>query len=188
MHVLFSGLAADAAVKSKTIGRLFVLAALTLLASYAAAQQVNSSAIESAEIMNLRTPEANVFASGQPTQEQLQVLANSGVKHIINLRPTSEQDWDEGAYVKSLGMEYHNIPVAGADGVTSENAKQLNDLLSSLNGQPLLVHCASSNRVGALRALSAGETQGQALESAINTGKAWGLGSLESAVRSKLSE
>ncbi len=188
MNPIRNTLAASSAVYGKALRTLFVSAVFTLLASAAAAQQLDSAAINNAEILNLSNPEANVFASGQPSQEQLQLLASSGVKHIINLRPTSEQDWDEGAYVKSLGMEYHNIPVAGAEGVSSENAQQLNELLNSLNGQPLLVHCASSNRVGALRALSAGETDGAALESAIATGKLWGLSSLEPAVRAKLSD
>lgn len=173
---------------SPTINKLFMFAVFALLTSFATAQNVDSNAIKSAEILNLSNPQANVFASGQPTQEQLQLLASSGVKHIINLRPSSEQDWDEAAYVKSLGMEYHNIPVAGADGVSTDNAKQLNDLLGALDGQPLLVHCASSNRVGALRALTAGQTNGASLESAIATGKSWGLTSLEPLVRTKLSE
>ena len=181
-------LAGSYAAHSKVLRNFCIFAVLTLLATFATAQQLDSAAIEQGEILNLRNPEANVFASGQPTQEQLQLLANSGVKHIINLRPSSEQDWDEGAYVKSLGMEYHNIPVAGADGVSSENAQQLNELLLSLDGQPLLVHCASSNRVGALRALTAGETNGAALESAIATGKSWGLSSLEPLVRTKLGD
>lgn len=165
-----------------------MIAALTLLAAFASAQQLDSSAIENAEIMNLRTPAANVLSSGQPTQEQLQVLANSGVKHIISLRPSSELDWDEAAYVKSLGMEYHNIPVAGAAEVSQENAKRLDDLLTNLDGQPTLVHCGSSNRVGALRALTAAAKNPEALESAIATGKSWGLTSLEPAVRAKLAE
>lgn len=188
MNTNRNAITASCAAQTKSLSKFIIFAVFTLLASFSAAQQLDSTAIENAEILNLRTPEANVFASGQPTQEQLQLLASSGVKHIINLRPSSEQDWDEGAYVKSLGMEYHNIPVAGADGVSSANAQQLNDLLGSLNGQPLLVHCASSNRVGALRALTAGETNGAALESAIATGKSWGLTSLEPLVRTKLSD
>lgn len=188
MHTIRNTRAAIHIARGRTFSALFVSAVFALLTSFASAQQVDNTAISNAEILNLRNPEANVFASGQPTQEQLQLLANSGVKHIINLRPTSEQDWDEAAYVKSLGMEYHNIPVAGAEGVSSENAQQLNELLSRLNGQPLLVHCASSNRVGALRALTAGETNGAPLESAIATGKSWGLSSLEPAVRAKLSD
>ncbi len=187
MHHILNVLAASAASRASQIARLYAIAAITLLASFASAQQVDTAAISSAEIMNLSTPAENVLASGQPTQEQLQLLASSGVKHIINLRPTSEQEFDEEALVKSLGMEYHSMPVAGADGVTSENAKRLDDLLSSLNGQPLLVHCASSNRVGALRALTA-SANGEALESAITTGKSWGLTGLEPAVRTKLSQ
>lgn len=187
MHHILNVLTASAPNRASRLARLYAIAALTLLASFATAQQVDTAAITSAEILNLSTPAENVLASGQPTQEQLQLLANSGVKHIINLRPVSEQEWDEEAYVKSLGMEYHTIPVAGADGVTSDNAKKLDDLLTSLNGQPLLVHCASSNRVGALRALTA-SANGEALESAITTGKTWGLTGLEPAVRTKLSQ
>lgn len=187
MNQLRNTITASAAAQTKRVAQLFLLATFALLASFAAAQ-VDNGAIEGADILNLSNPEANVFASGQPSQEQLQLLAKSGVKHIINLRPSGEQDWDEAAYVKSLGMEYHNIPVAGADGVNSDNARQLNDLLGSLDGQPLLVHCASSNRVGALRALTASQTNGAPLESAIATGKSWGLSSLEPVVRTKLSE
>lgn len=187
MHHILNVLAATAASRASQIARLTAIAAFTLLTSFATAQQVDTAAIANAEITNLSTPAENVLASGQPTQEQLQLLANSGVKHIINLRPTSEQEWDEEAYVKSLGMEYHSIPVAGADGVTSDNAKKLDDLLTSLNGQPLLVHCSSSNRVGALRALTA-SANGEALEAAITTGKSWGLIGLEPAVRTKLSQ
>jgi len=168
-----------------TLFRVTFLALIALLSGLAQAQ-VDSSAIQSAQILNLSTPAENVFASGQPSQEQLEVLAKSGVKHIISLRPASETDFDEAELARSLGMEFHNIPVAGADDVTSENARKLQDLLSSLEGQPTLVHCASSNRVGALRALSAAETAGEPLESAIATGKAWGLTSLEPAVRAAL--
>lgn len=171
------------------LARLTAMTLLCLLASFATAQQVNSDAIKGAEILNLGTPEADVFSSGQPTQEQLQLLADSGVKHIINLRAAGEQDWDEGAYVESLGMQYHNIPVAGVAGVTSDNAKRLDDLLNSLDGQPTLVHCASSLRVGALRAIAASEIDGESLESAMATGASWGLGGgLEGIVRTKLSE
>jgi uncharacterized protein (TIGR01244 family) len=170
---------------ARALLRAAFIAALAVFTSLAQAQ-VDTAAIQSAEIMNLSTPAENVFASGQPTQEQLQVLAKSGVKHIISLRPASETDWDEAEYARSLGLEFHNIPVSGAADVTAENARKLQDLLSSLEGQPTLVHCASSNRVGALRALSAAQTDGQPLESAISTGKAWGLTSLEPAVRAAL--
>ncbi|MDX1490781.1 MAG: sulfur transferase domain-containing protein [Pseudohongiellaceae bacterium] len=159
-----------------------------VLASCVSSPSVDSDAISNADILNLAAQERNILTSGQPTQEQLQVLANSGVKHIVNLRPVAEQEWDEAAYVESLGMQYHSIPVAGAAGVSVANAQSLDELLNSLNGQPLLVHCASSNRVGALRALAASINEGAPLESAIATGKDWGLRSLEPVVRGIIGE
>jgi len=51
---------------------------------------------------------------------------------------------------------------------------------------PIVVHCASSNRVGAMAALRAAWLQGQSADQAIETGKAWGLKSLEPEVRALL--
>ena len=161
---------------------------LTVFAITANAQSLDTAAIKAGDILNLATPTENILTAGQPTQEQFQLLAKSGVKHIVNLRPADEQDWDEAAYVQSLGMEYHSIPVAGAAGVSVENAQTLDALLKNLDGQPLLVHCASSNRVGALRALTASQSEGATLEAAVSTGKEWGLKSLEPRVRDILAE
>ena len=92
----------------------------------------------------------------------------------------------------SLGLDerFERLKMAVESRLTAiqaDNAKKLEDLMTSLDGQPLLVHCASSNRVGALRALTA-SAHGEALESAIATGKTWGLTGLEPAVRTKLSQ
>lgn len=160
---------------------------ISLFTVFAHGQQLDTAAIESAEIMNLHAPVENVYASGQPTEEQFQLLAKSGVKHIINLRPSSEQQWDEGAYVKSLGMEYHSIPIAGAADLTDENAKTLDQLLSNLEGQPLLVHCASSNRVGGLRAVTENHQNGKSIDEALTEAHKWGLTGMEPAVRGVLS-
>jgi uncharacterized protein (TIGR01244 family) len=168
--------------------RLQILALLLAFSAVANGQTVDSSAIQGADILNLAAPSENVLTSGQPTQEQFQLLASSGVKHIVNLRPAEEQDWDEAAYVKSLGMEYHSIPVAGAAGVSMANAQTLDELLNNLGGQPVLVHCASSNRVGALHALTASHHEGASADTAIAAGKEWGLTSLEATVRGMLTE
>jgi uncharacterized protein (TIGR01244 family) len=115
------------------------------------------------------------MSSGQPTEDQFRVLADSGIQHVINLRPAGEQDWDEGAFVRSLNMEYHSIPVDTADGITRDNAESLYQLLESLEGQPVIVHCASGNRVGALVALSSAEHEGLDADAAMAKGEQWGL-------------
>jgi len=150
----------------------------------------NTSAIIQFSIKNLANPEQSIFTGGQPSQEALTALAKAGVKHVINLRPVLEQeqsqDWNEAEMVKSLNMQYHSIPVAGTAGITLENATALADLLKTLEGEQTFLHCASSNRVGALTALYEGAANGVNTDEAIATGKRWGMSSLEPVVRAQL--
>lgn len=173
----------------------FTLTSLLLLlvagCSMTATQDtLNVAAIENAEIRNLNHPEANVFAAGQPTQEQLTTLGNSGIKHVVSLRPASELDWNEQEYVESIGgVTYHNIPIDSSAGdINPVNAATLQSLLKSFGNDPVLVHCGSSNRVGALAAISAAKENGANTEAAIEEGKRWGLTGLEPAVRTVLGE
>lgn len=161
----------------------------SLLAACVSSNQLDVADLEGAEIFNFRAPAGNVVASGQPTPSQLGVAARAGVKHVINLRaPGEEINFDESGVVNSLGMQYHNIPVAGGAGVNEENAASLQALLDSFGGEPVLVHCASSNRVGALMALSA-NAGGASVDDAIAEGVRWGLSSerLTEVVRNNLS-
>ena len=165
-----------------------LISLLALLASPLSRSDSHGSLpLKDLQIVNLKHPSTGVYTSGQPTQAQLQGLAKSGVKRIINLRPPGESDLDEKTIVEALGMEYVNIPVAGASGVTPANAKQLEKLLQD-SSKPTLVHCASSNRVGALVALAAGKdaTSSEQVDAAIAKGKQYGLGSLEPVVRKQL--
>ena len=162
---------------------VFLLSVFALvLAACGPRYQVDAEALEAAGIANFNAPEEMVFASGQPTQEQIQTLAEVGIRHVISLRPDEEIDWDESGLVNSAGMEFHSIPVAGADGVTTENARSLAQLLAQLDGQPVLVHCGSSNRVGALRAVTARDG-GASLEDALAEGRRWGMTRMEETVR-----
>lgn len=153
-----------------------------VLAACGPRHQVDRVALEAAEIVNFSTPEEMVFAAGQPTPEQIQTLADSGIRHVVSLRTEGEIDWDESSLVNAAGMEFHSIPVAGAAGVTSENAQSLDQLLAQLDGQPVLLHCGSSNRVGALRAMTARDG-GASLEDALAEGRRWGMTRMEEAVR-----
>jgi len=147
----------------KTITITFAFIAL-FSCSQLKPDQVNTDLITQTNIKNLHITGENVFASGQPSKEQFQVLASAGIKHIINLRPLSEQDWNEKAYIDSLGLTYHSIPVKGRTGITSKNAKALNELLNIIGSEPVLLHCASGNRVGALIALVEKEIKGNDVE------------------------
>ena len=133
-------------------------------------------------------PESGIITAAQPTEEQFRELAEAGVKTVINLRTDAEMDdldFNQRELLASLGMNYYTLPVGSAEDLSAESARAFDELLSQAEGETL-VHCASSNRVGALFALRAAHVAGQDVESALQHGKAAGLASLEPAVRAAL--
>lgn len=120
-------------------------------------------------------PEDDIVTAGQPTREQLAAAAAAGVRTVINLRPVNEFDeYDEQAAVTEAGMRYVLIPVAGPEDINQGNAWQLDDALAE-EGRPAMVHCKSSNRVGALMAFRARHIQGKDSQTAMEIGLAAGL-------------
>jgi uncharacterized protein (TIGR01244 family) len=139
-------------------------------------------------LTNLNAPTASIFSSGQPEQDAFAGISQAGVQVVVNLRPQDEQEWNEQEIVESLGMRYINLPVAGAAGITIDNAQKLEAILAELEGKQVLVHCSSGNRVGALRALISFQHNGSDINAAIDDGKQWGLTKLEPLVRGKLGQ
>lgn len=166
-----------------------LLACMPLLLACASNPGVDVDALYEAEIVNLRNPEgAALLSSGQPSYQQLQIMADAGVRHVVNLRtPQEEVDFDEQAAVEALGMTYHSIPVAGVAGINRENAASLASVLDAAGGEPVLVHCATGNRVGGLMAVQA-HANGSSVEAAVAEGERWGMTStgLQGAVRDSL--
>lgn len=122
-----------------------------------------------------------VSAAGQPDEAALQVFAESGYAAVIDLRTESEdRGFDEAAVVADLGMDYVSLPIAGSAAINTENAMKLEALIASYDG-PVLVHCASSNRVGALLAIADYENNGDR-DTALAKGKAAGMTGLEGRV------
>ena len=141
------------------------------------------------QLPNMRQPQQNRIVSGAIDAADLGRLRAAGIKHVINLRTAEESSgFDEAGIAAGLGLDYHSIPIKGAQSLTQENAAQLDRLLTQVGDEPTLVHCASGNRVGALIAVRAAWLNGQSTEAAIAEGKRWGLTSLEGAVRTALEE
>jgi uncharacterized protein (TIGR01244 family) len=129
-------------------------------------------------------PVNGLTAAGQPDEASLKVFADSGYAAVIDLRTAGEErGLDEPAVVEELGMDYVSLPI-GRDGISFENARSLDELIKSYEG-PVLVHCGSSNRVGALLALRA-SLDGADDAAALDVGLEGGLTGLESKVREVL--
>ena len=93
----------------KTLYRILVLSLVVTSAANAAESALNIQAISAAEINNFRAPESDVVSTGQPTADQFKIMADLGVKHVINLRtPGEDAGFDEKVAVESLGMITHS--------------------------------------------------------------------------------
>ena len=122
------------------------------------------------------TPEPNRYAGGQPDAEALASLAAQGLKHVINMRPHAETpDIDPAAMAENAGLSYWNLPIAGPGDLSREHAQALDDKLAEIGDEPVLIHCASSNRVGALMALRAVWLHDVAPDEALALGERYGL-------------
>jgi len=132
-------------------------------------------------------PADGITAAGQPKENGLKDLAGDGYVAVIDLRTAGEdRGMDEQAVVESLGMDYVSLPIEGRGAINFENAAKLDRILSKYD-QPVLVHCGSSNRVGALLALRE-KMNGADDEDALAFGKSAGMTSLEDTVKSRLAE
>jgi uncharacterized protein (TIGR01244 family) len=142
---------------------------------------------QSADLPNRHEPLPGITTAGQPSEAALEEVARAGFKSVIDLRGlTEDRGFDESAAVERLGMSYVSLPVEGAGGVTYENAAELDRLLAELP-QPVLLHCASANRAGALLALRA-KGNGADSAAALALGIAGGVTGLKAVVEQKLAE
>jgi uncharacterized protein (TIGR01244 family) len=95
------------------------------------------------------TQVGDLLLSGQPGPQDFAALAASGVGMVINLRhPEELGGFDEAAAVRAEGMEYISIPWNGPTELSDAVFEQTRELLRTADG-PVLLHCASANRVGA---------------------------------------
>ncbi len=131
-------------------------------------------------VYNARVPVDGVLTGGQPSEEEIERVAQAGYRTVVNLRTEGEHGtWDEKPVVTGLGMRYISIPVAGADGINVENARKLGEVVDDEELRPLFVRCGSGNRIGALFAMKAFHLDGEDVEAALAIGRAAGLTRLE---------
>ncbi len=125
-------------------------------------------------IPNASLPEPGILAAGQPTGEQIQLAAEDGYKTVIDLRTAEEErGYDEPGAAKENGLAYVNIPVTPA----SLDQATIDKFLETMRKaeRPVLVHCSTSNRVGALYYAWLVLEKGAKPEAALAKAKAAGL-------------
>lgn len=108
-----------------------------------------------------------------------------GFKLIVDLRGADEEGVStEKMLADSLGIEYINIPVTRRAPEWNQ-VDELAGLIHNPEKYPMLIHCVSSNRSGAIWSLYRARV-GVSPLTAIEEGRAAGLTSREAAVRNLL--
>lgn len=133
---------------------------------------------------NFKMVSEKLWVGGQPEASDFKDLQALGITHVINLRTPGEMRFDESKVAKEHGMEYRALPIAGGQDISFANAKELATILQQAQGKVLL-HCASSNRVGALLALAA-NAEGVDPEAALTLGRFSGMTRLEEKVKTEM--
>ena len=124
-------------------------------------------------IANYYRVRPDVATAGQPSDDAWADVRAAGFKAVLNLRTEQEGSLEERAKVEAAGLEYFNIPI-GSDGIHESQAELFSKILGDSANRPLLIHCASSNRVGAMwfihEVLDEGKDESSALEEARKAG------------------
>ena len=91
-----------------------------------------------------------VTTAGQPKDTAYEKLAANGFRTVLNLR-TDKEGADlnhERDLIQKAGMKYINIPVVSSD-PKPEQVDEFLKVVKDKTNYPVLIHCASANRVGA---------------------------------------
>jgi sulfide:quinone oxidoreductase len=108
-------------------------------------------------MINYQQPTSYLSTSGPLTLAELTELRDKGVKTLINVRPDGESD-DQIAtaelsqWAKSLGMEYHFLPVVSGQYSPSSVSSMLQIL--AVTPQPIHAMCRTGTRAIHLWALA----------------------------------
>jgi len=173
-------------MKQKIISTLISLCLLFGTGQAALAVEIPEALLN---VKNISQPTQTQYGAGQPDLASFEAFAKAGVKHVINLRPPEETPGiNAAAVVTRAGMAYYNIPISGVADLTRDNVLLVGRLLKQIGNEPVLIHCSSSNRVGAVMALKAFWLEGVSRDEAIVTGNRWGLTKLQKRVEKILDQ
>ena len=152
--------------------------AITTAAVLAATTLVLAQTKETrAGITNFTKVDAVVACGGATETTALDGLKADGFKSVVNLRQATEQGAnieENQAKAKALGLNYFHLPLSGAS-PDPKVVDQFLAIVANKANQPVYVHCASANRVGAVWLVKRVLQDGWTVDRATTEAKAIGL-------------
>ena len=107
------------------------------------------ASVDAAAFPNYHVIRPGLAAAGQPSPEGLAQLKALGFKTVINLRTEKEGGKAEAEPVKAAGLRYVWVPVT-AETFSAADVDAVAKVIDDPEAGPILFHCASANRVGAV--------------------------------------
>lgn len=144
------------------------------LGSRPAGAQIPES-LAPAEIANYRVVRPGLATGGKVSPTALDTLKTKGFKTVVDLRTEAEGTAAEKQAVEAQGLRYVSVPISPAT-FSAADVAEVGKVLNDPKAAPVLLHCASANRVGAVWAVLQVQ-QGRTLEEAEKAGQEIGLSS-----------
>lgn len=126
---------------------LIILIASTLGGAPALAEM--PEAVDPAEIPNYKVIRPGLAFGGQPAPETVARLGEMGFRTIVNIRTEQEGAVEEGKVVRAQGLDFVWVPVTSGT-FSMDDVIAVETVLDDPESAPVLVHCASGNRVAAV--------------------------------------
>ena len=106
------------------------------------------------DIRNFVALSEQLATAGQPSEQHVRELAAAGFEVIVNLGLLDPRYClaDEAGLTRSLGMEYHHIPV-DFNAPQTDDLQKFFDVMDASLEKRVFVHCAANYRVSGFMAL-----------------------------------
>ena len=129
----------------------FALALLAGCSSKAKQEDLKKITRHQASQMEQLAHVGNVWISEQPTEKDLIWMRDNAVSMVMDTRGREEdRGFDERAYVVSIGMQYHPIPLEIDQDFVIRYFDMTRDVLSSRQDVPTLIHGETADRAAAV--------------------------------------
>ena len=153
-------------MKIRTLGLAFSLAAL---AAAARAAEIPATL----DALNYQKLSPALAVAGKPSNEAITKLKEAGFRTAIDLRQPAEGVAAARAAVEAQGLTFVSVPVS-PDTFSLDDAQKVGAILADPNAGPVLLYCASANRVGGVLA-TLDALKGKPLDEALAAGRKAGL-------------
>jgi len=106
------------------------------------------------DIRNFVPVSDSLATGGQPSEQQVQDVAQAGFEVVVNLGLLDPRYClaDEAGLARSLGLEYHHIPV-DFKAPQPDDLRKFFEVMDASREKKTFVHCAANYRVSSFVAL-----------------------------------